>query len=253
MCCLNGDEDANKQMDKNAEILKAKRAEFERLLTSFDDLKAEPREIERFKELPGEIHDLERGSNNTLIVTLLHPGEDGNVKVLKSLSIGNGQERGFKAESDDFLDVGLFKKIAMGEFGIQVAITDTDEANPFSLFFRRVLSGVFNAVVKSPIDNIGNVIVSSTASELSNDIQAAIKGKKGDKITVVGVSPVAKFIVGSNGALALANAGSGIRYVRGKLTLNLRFPELVKTKDGYAKPRSSNGGVVIRLDSEFIQ
>ena len=136
-------------------------------------------------------------------MTLIHPGEDGNVKVMKHVSVGNGRQSGLKLQSEDFLVSGLFRKIAISEFGIQAAITDTDRENPFALFLTRVLSGVFNSIVKSPIDDISNVLVSNTASEVSTDIQGKIKGKTDEKITVVGVSPVAKFSVQDDGMLTL--------------------------------------------------
>ena len=133
---------------------------------------------------------------------------------MKSLSIGNGPDWGIRNESEDFFETGLFKKRAVGEFGIQVAITDTDRANPFWLFLRRVFSGVFSSIVKPAIDDISNVFVSTAAFEFTSDIQGKIKNKPGDKITIVAVSSVAKFVVGDKGALILTNAGEDIKFLK---------------------------------------
>ena len=249
---FNGDKGANDQLEEQDKEIRKKKAEVDTLLNSFNRFKRKWREKARFERLTREIEALEQVSNK-LIVTLVHPGEDGNVEVMKPLRLGSGQDKGHKAKSQTFFDAGLFKKVALGEFGIRAAITDTDEANPFAVFFRRVLSGVFNAAVKSPIAGIGNVLVSNAASELSSDIGGAIKGKGGEKTAVVGVSPLAKFEVQGNGTLRLINPKDGPRYTQqGLLTLPLRFPGIVETDYGYEKRGAPNGEVVIRLEAEPI-
>lgn len=253
---FNGDIDANNDLIERAEDLKAKEKELNDLLKSFGDEDATDNEIEAFNRLSDAVRDLRAGSNNTLMVTLVHPGEEGNVKAMKSLSIGNGQDWGIRNESEDFFETGLFKKRAVGEFGIQVAITDTDRVNPFWLFLRRVFSGVFSSIVKPAINDIGNVFVSTAAFEFTSDIQGKIKGKPGDKITIVAVSSVAKFVVGDKGALILTNAGEDISFSKGELTLALSIPGLIQTRKGtagkkvYSKPGSPNGKIVIRMESE---
>ncbi len=260
---FNGDWKGDTDVKQRKEKLGRKRREQETLRKSFEDGKANEDEIDDYNKLSDEVDVLQKSLNNTLIVTLVHPGEDGNVTIMKGLSIGNGKRNGVnnKQKDEDFLKTGLFKKIAIGEFGIRVAIADTDKENPFGLFLRRVLSGVFNSVVKSPIDDIGNVLVSNAASVLSSDIRDAIKRKAGDKITVVGVSRVAKLAVGERGELTLTNDDEeeieDIEFSNGELTLDLRFPGLVlKHKTGnktkYGLPGAPNGKVMIGLKSERL-
>ena len=261
---FNGDIDANDEIDAREGELKKSSKIRDELLKSFDDGRANDREVARFNELSGRIKDLEKGlNNNTLVVDLIHPGEDGSVTVMKPVSIGNGLRRG-ETKEGGFFESGLFKRIVIGEFGIRISVTDTDKANPFGLFLRRVLAGAFESVVKSPIDNIGNVLVASTATELSSDIQTAIKDRADDKITIVGVSSVAQFKVGQKGALELQNGDrEGIKFSDGRLTLDLRFPGLGRTRKrprgrsksspkAFAKPGSRNGRVVVQLESHLL-
>ncbi len=258
---FNGDIDANDDLKRREEELNESRQIRDKLLDSFKDGMANDREVAHFNQLSRRIRELEKGLNNTLVVDLIHPGEDGSVAVLKPVSIGNGL-RQKETKSGDFFASGLFKRIVIGEFGIRVSVTDTDKANPFGLFLRRAIAGAFKSVVKSPIDDIGNVLVSSAATELSSDIQSAIKDKSDDKITIVGVSSVAKFVVGEGGAMELQNKDDkGIEFsADGKLALDLRFPGLVRTRRRprrrsantekvFAMPDSPNGRVVIQLDS----
>ena len=253
---FNGDINANNDLKERAEDLNAKEKELNDLLDSFGDEHATDKELEDFNRLSDAVRELRAGSNNTLIVTLVHPGEEGNVKVMKSLSIGNGQSWGIRNESEDFFETGLFKKRAVGEFGIQVAITDTDRANAVWLFLRRVFSGVFGSIVKPAINDIGNVFVSTAAVEFTSDIQGKMTGKSGDKITIVAVSSVAKFVVGDKGVLILTNAGEDISFSKNELTLGLSIPGMMQTRKGttsnkvYSKPGSPNGKIVIRMESE---
>ena len=249
---FNGDEDAVTKYKEDQDKLEEKKREFAELNDSFEDSELSSVEVERFEKLPQEIKTLEDG-DNTLILTLVHPGENGNVNVMKPIRIGNGIDQGYVGESDDFLDAGLFKVVTIGEFGIRAAITDTDQANPFTLFLRRVVSGAFNTATKSFIGDIGNVLVSSAASQLSSDIGDSMRGETGSTTTIIGVSPVAKFIVNGNGLLSMSNPSAQLRYSRNELTLPLSFPGLVKTGENkYAKPGSANGAVVIRLESELV-
>ncbi len=258
---FNGDKTGSRDAKVRKDTLERKQGELEVLRKSFEDGKASEDEIEDYNKLSDAVDELKKSLNNTLIVTLIHPGEDGNVEVMKGLSIGNGRTNGVKNKlsEEHFLKTGLFKKIAIGEFGIQVGITDTDKENPFGLFLRRVLSGLFNAVVKSPIDDIGNVLVSNAATVLSSDIGDAIKRKTGDKITLVGVSKVAKFLIDKKGVLKLTNTDDNeladIEFENDQLTLSLRYPGLVlkggsKSNPAYGLPEAPNGKVVLGLKSD---
>ena len=146
---FNGDIDANDDMNRREKELTESKRIRDELLKSFDDGMANDREVARFNELSRRINDLEKGVDNTLVVDLIHPGEDGSVAVMKPVSIGSGQNRG-ETKRGDFFASGLFKRMVIGEFGIRVSVTDTDKANPFGLFLRRVLAGAFKSVVKSP-------------------------------------------------------------------------------------------------------
>jgi len=257
---FNGDRTGDRDVKRRKEALERKESELAALLKSFQDGTASEDEIDDFNKLSDEVDEL-KSHNNTLIVTLIHPGEDGNVNVMKGLSIGNGRSNGTGKQAVDknFLKTGLFKKVVIGEFGIQVAITDTDKENPFGLFLRRVLSGVFNAAVKSRIAGIGNVLVSNAATVLSSDISDAIKRKSGDKITVIGVSKIAKFAIDNEGALKLTNEDNeeleDIEFTGDQLKLDLRYPGLVlkggtKSKPVYGLPGAPNGRAVIGLQSD---
>ncbi len=185
----------------------------------------------------------------------MHPGEDGIIDVIKPLRLGNGDECGYNAAdgADDFFQAGLFKKVALGEFGIRATITDTDMDNPFTVFVRKVLSKVFSAALGPPINSIENVLVSNAASVLSSNLGAAMNRRQEEKPTVIGVSPLAKFRVEKNGTLNLTNKGNGLQYNENMLTLPLHFPLLVKTgSNTYGMPGAANGQVVIRLHSEPI-
>jgi hypothetical protein len=148
----------------------------------------------------------------------------------------------------DFLQDGLFKKTATGEFGIKVSITDTDEANPFGLFLRRVLSGVFSTVIKARISDISNVVTATSATELSSDIQSAIKGNGKDKVSIVGKSATAQFDIKEEGLVLRPE--DGLSFEDGILTLDLKAPGLIRTgRDSYLKVNSGNGQVRLRLET----
>lgn len=254
---FNGDADGDRDTARRKSALQRKEAELARLRKSFEDGEASEDEIEDYNRLSDEVDELQKSSNNTLIVTLVHPGEDGNVKILKGLSIGNSPETGVDnpVNEEDFLTTGLFKKVAIGEFGIQVAVADTDKENPFGLFLRRVLSGVFNGAVKSPIDDISNVLVSNAATILSSDIRDAIARRAGNRVTVVAASKVARFVVRPGGKLHLTNADHEVRFDEGQLELDLTYPGLVlkskpNEKAKYGLPGAPNGRVVIGLKSD---
>jgi hypothetical protein len=164
------------------------------------------------------------------------------------LDIGSGQNYGVSNDAVDFLKDGLFKKTATGEFGIKVAVSDTDEANPFGLFLRRVLTGVFSTVHKARISDIGNVVTATSATEPSSDIQSAIKGNGADKVSIIGKSATAQFDI-TDGALVL-RPGDGVSFEDGILTLDLKVPGLVRTgRDSYLKVNSNNGQVRLRLET----
>ena len=252
--------DASDKPGQREKDLAKTQSEIAKLKQNFKNQKSvDIKKVTKFDELWRRKHELENDFDNMLVVTLVHPDEDGDVELIKALPLGNGYEYGYKPDSDEFLTAGLFKKIAIGEFGIRVAVTDTDEAIPFAKFLRRVFVGIFNSIVKTPIGEISNVIVSNTAQQLWSDGGKFLE-KNGDKITVVAVSKTAKFKIDEkSGDLTCTNQNKsqGITYSAsdGVLKLELSFPEMIKVSAGkssetkYRVPGSSNGIAEIRLES----
>ena len=249
---FNGDRDASKNYRENTTEISQMTDELKKLTNSFDKVSINGQQLKRFENLERAIETIEEG-DNTLLVSLIHPGGNGSTNVIKPLRLGNGRRQGYTSASKGYFDSGLFKTIAIGEFGVRATIMDTDRVNRFTRFFRRVLKGAFNTVTSSSIDDIGNVIVASAADELSSDIANAIGRSDTEKTQVVGVSPMAKFFIGTNSQLEITNEDGDLEFTKGKLTLPLSVPgRLQLSRHKYATPGSPNGSVVIRLESESI-
>lgn len=253
---FNGDPDASKKRRYRATKLESTEERLQVLVDSLADGEASQDEVSEINRLSDQVDELKSFANNALIVSLIHPGEDGNLELVKPMDLGDGAQNGYRPQSDNFFDAGLFKKIVIGEFGVKVAVTDTDEANPFLQFLRRVFSSAFAAVTKTRIDSISNVITAKAADEISKDVSGRIKGSDDDSVIVVGKSKVAKFKVIDN-KLELLNPSEQISFQDGLLTFQLQAPRMMR-KSG-TKKRSvfmpigaSNGKVCIRLESAQI-
>ena len=249
---FNGDSGANEKLDEAQEDIQKLEDKLAVARKKVDDKVATVNEIRSVNRLLRQIAKEKSEKNNALVISLVHPDENGSKTILKPLQLGNGQKRGVKFDSpNDFLTNGLFKATIMGEFGLKVQITDTDKSNPILRFGRRVLSGVFSTFTKSKVGDLSGVLTASAATELGADIESALKGNDDDSILIVGESKLAKFRVGKNG-LSLVNSNNDIKFDGKKLVFRLYAPKLIKkTKNTYINVGSKNGMVTFDLEFEY--
>ena len=254
---FNGDEGANEHLDKVHEDLKKKQKELAESEKEFAEKKQTEGLLKKINRLYKEIDELKDDrKNNTLVVSLIQPGTNGNLEVVKKVVIGNSEERGTTINDDDFFVNGLFKQKAMGEFGLRVSVTDTDEANPIVSFLRGVFATAFASFKKTRIDGLANVITASTATQLSGGIKEKVKGNSDDKVHIVGKTPTAYFEVDGGDITLRGNAEEGIEFVDNVLTLPLKTPELLRLgtnsegKVRYLPRGASNGEIKLRLTTD---
>ncbi len=223
-----------------------------------DDEK-ESRLERRLQELGSKLKTLTPPKDNALAATLTYPRSGSSQVVsVRTFDLESGKAAKLP-DTDDFLKSGLFKELVQGETTLQLAVTDKDSRNRFLLFFRTVAASVFGELADDVIDGISEVVVSSTADELSSLVSDKIEGSSDtEKETVVAKSSKVELRIGAAGELTVSNAdGKKIRFEDGLLTLALKAPKRLKTKDGsegqqaeFLEKGAANGSVVLKLCAE---
>lgn len=245
---FNGDIEATEKLRKKRQKLASLQDKYDELLSSMDDSEIHADDLESFNATSRRIQELKSTINNHLIVDLKHVGESGSETVMREVELGNGSDAGIHNVQRDFLRNGLFRKVVYGDFALGASVSDTDEANPFGVFFRRVFAGAFKTVVGGPIGGVSNVIVASAATELSADIQTAIKGSDEDRVAAIARSKVAHLAV-EEGELELLNPDQGISLTNNILELKFSVPGVMRTAPNrIAKVGAKNGRVQFWVD-----
>jgi len=192
-------------------------------------IEAEQREI---KQLQSAIKKLVPEKDNTIIASLVYPRSgESSIDALKPIDLESG-ETVTPEDPGDFLNSGLLKEEIQGETVLQIKITDRDRKSRIWTYVRKVLSGIFSGFAGKVIDNISDVVISSSAGVIASDLEERIKQSDREEISAIAISEMVKMRIDKSGDIEVLNTDDKIEYSSGVLTLQLRTPtELIIGKE----------------------